>query len=108
MSCYMKEAIPEELILAQELQKAREFQLSRNCFQAFFNANPSHCLRFKALYEVADNYFHEGLYPDAQKAYIKFLDYCKEQSKITEAEKGWISAYTALAFSRMEKIEDRL
>ena len=101
---YIKRSVPYELVIAQELQKAKKYKLSRESYMSFFTTNPSHILRFKALFEVADNYFHEGLYLEAVESYDKFLDYCNEQTEITEDEKDWVNAYTSLTISRKRTI----
>lgn len=62
-----------------------------------------HPLRFKALFEVADNYYHAGDYRSAIQGYQKFLDCCSSQLDTTE-ERGWIDAYTKLSRSRLTTI----
>ena len=97
--------VPDELIQANELQKMGDYKLSRRLYQKFFDYNQQHPLRFKALFEVADNFFHAGCYQEARNGYDLFLSYCAEQSNLSEEELGWISAYTKLAYSRIKTIE---
>lgn len=99
--------IPDELIRANELQKIGDYKLSRNLYQKFFDCNPEHPLRFKALFEVADNFFHAGYYQDAKNGYELFLSYCAEQEKLSDEETGWVDAYTKLAYSRIKTIEQK-
>lgn len=99
--------IPDELIKANELQKIGDYQLSQRLYQKFFDCNPQHPLRFKALFEVADNYFHAGCYQDAKKGYELFLSYCSEQKNLSEEESGWVDAYTKLAHSRIATMEQK-
>ena len=97
--------IPEELIRANELQKIGDYRLSGMLYKNFFYCNPQHPLRFKALFEVADNLFHAGSYRDAKKAYETFLSYCAQQTEVSEEEAGWISAYTKLSYSRIKSMK---
>jgi len=96
--------IPEDLILAQALQKSRQYSLSRKLYADFFAGNPTHYLRFKALFEIADNWFHEKKYKEAEKAYIVFMEYCKAEENLSEEELSWIEAYRKLSESRLSKI----
>ena len=99
--------IPDELIKANELQKIGDYRLSRTLYQKFFDCNPHHPLRFKALFEVADNLFHAGFYRDARNGYESFLSYCAEQTEVSEEEAGWVDAYTNLACSRIKTINQK-
>ncbi len=99
--------IPDELIRANELQKIGDYKLSGSLYQKFFDYNPQHPLRFKALFEVADNFFHAGCYEDARNGYELFLSYCAEQRSLSEEEAGWVSAYTKLSHSRIKTIEQK-
>ena len=96
--------IPEDLIFAQELQKARDYSSSRKLYKDFFDNNPDHYLRFKALFEVADNWYHQKNYEFAQKAFLKFIEYCNSQINLTEQENDWIKYYKRLAISRINSI----
>ncbi len=97
--------IPEILVLAQELQKARDYYNSRNLYKKFFDNNPNHYLRFKALFEVADNWFHEKKYSNAEVAFVEFINYCDKQQSLTEQENDWIKYYRQLAMSRIKNIK---
>lgn len=99
--------IPNELILANELQKIGDYKLSRHLYQKFFDENPHHPLRFKALFEVADNFFHAKYYQDAKNGYELFLSYCAKQRHLSEEELGWIHAYTKLSYSRIKTIQQK-
>jgi len=99
--------IPDELIKANELQKIGDYKLSRTLYQKFFDCNPQHPLRFKALFEVADNFFHAGCYQDAKNGYEFFLSYCAEQKEVSVEESGWVNAYTKLAYSRIKTMEQK-
>lgn len=99
--------IPDELVQANELQKIGDYKLSGSLYQKFFECNPQHPLRFKALFEMADNLFHAGCYRDAKNGYERFLAYCDEQESLSEEELGWISAYTKLSYSRIKTIEQK-
>ena len=99
--------IPDELIQANEQQKIGDYKLSRRLYQKFFDYNPQHPLRFKALFEVADNFFYAGCYQDARNGYELFLSYCAEQRNLSEEESGWISAYIKLSHSRIKTIEQK-
>lgn len=46
---------------------------------ASFECNDTHPLRFKALFEVADNYYHAKDYKSAKSGYKNFLEYCSNQ-----------------------------
>ena len=96
---------PEMLIRAQELQKGGDYTYSRKLYNEFFECNDTHPLRFKALFEVTDNYFHAKDYKTAKHGYEEFLEYCSVQEDVTEQESGWIDAYTKLANSRLKIIE---
>ena len=98
------EKIPALLILANDLQRAGEFAASRKCYQQYLEEYPGTCLCYKALFEVADNYFYEKEKEKARKAYGDFLAYCKEQPPATEEETGWVKAYTALTKSRLKTL----
>lgn len=100
--------IPNELIQANELQKMGDYKLSGRFYQKFFDDNPEHPLRFKALFEVADNLFHAGCYRDAKNGYELFLSYCVKQRNLSEEEAGWVRAYTKLSQSRIKTIEQKL
>lgn len=100
-------AIPESLILAQNLQKARAYSSSRGLYKKFFDNNPGHYLRFKALFEVADNWFHEKKYANAEAGFTEFIKYCDSQQSLTEEEKGWVKYYRQLALSRIKEIKSR-
>ncbi len=100
--------ISEDLIRAQEFQKAGEYFLSMRLYRKFFDENPEHELRFKALFEVADNYFHAKQYKSAKVEYEKFVEYCSKQNNVEECEQGWIDAYVALAHSRIKRINEIL
>lgn len=97
--------IPEMLIRAQEFQKGGDYTYSRKLYKEFFECNDTHPLRFKALFEVADNYYHAKDYKSAKHGYEDFLEYCSVQEDVTEQESGWIDAYIKLANSRLKKIE---
>lgn len=101
---YNSEEIPEILILAQELQKNYEYKLSRKLYKDFFVNNPSHYLRFKALFEVADNWYYEKKYKEAIKEYNEFINYCNTYTNISIQELGWINAYKKLAYIRIKNI----
>ena len=101
----MKE-IPEILVKAQEMQKIGDYRLSLKLYREFFENNPSHPMRFKALFEVADNYYHAGAYDNAQIGYENFLDYCGEQHLSSE-ESGWVKEYSRLAHSRLKQIDEK-
>lgn len=101
-----KNHIPEMLVIAQELQKAREYERSRDMYMKFFNTHPKHCMRFKALFEAADNLYYEEKYKEAAKAYNKFLKYCDEEDNPTDEEKSWIDAYKELSGRRLRFIEE--
>lgn len=100
----MSNNIPEILIKAQEFQKAGDYALSRKLYKNFFYNSPNHVLRFKALFEVADNYYYARDYDSALQYYRKFISYCKNQNKITSEEQNWICAYIKLAYSRINYI----
>ena len=100
-------SVPEELIQANELQKIGDYELSRKIYQSFFESNPTHIMRFKALFEVADNFYHAGRYVEAQQGYQKFLEYCISQNNLTVDESGWVEAYTELSNSRLQTIKNR-
>lgn len=100
--------VPKELILANELQKIGDYELSRKTYQDFFDANPMHILRFKALFEVADNLYHAGRYVEARQGYLKFLEYCASQEDLSADESGWVEAYTDLSNSRLRTIKKGL
>ncbi len=97
--------VPEILLQAQELQKAGDYGLSKKLYRRFFEENPEHPLRFKALFEVADNCYHAADYSDAEQGYRFFLSYCLEQNNVSEEEHKWIDAYMALSYSRLENIK---
>ncbi|URZ14072.1 tetratricopeptide repeat protein [Clostridium felsineum] len=99
--------ISQELILAQELQKSREYKRSRELYMHFFIEHPKHYLRFKALFEVADNLYYEKKYDEAVKSYNKFLNYCDEQYKLTSQEISWVNAYKNLSYSRIKAISKK-
>ncbi|HYF83479.1 MAG TPA: hypothetical protein VEB00_10695 [Clostridia bacterium] len=96
--------IPKSLVLAQELQKGRDYYNSRNLYNDFFINNQNHYLRFKALFEVADNWFHEKKYANAEISFSEFINYCDKQQNLTEQEKEWIKYYRQLALSRIKEI----
>ena len=96
--------VPNSLVMAQTFQKAHDYSLSRKLYKDFFDNNPHHPLRFKALFEVADNLFYEKKYTEALKAYEDFISYCKAVDKPSLKDLGWINAYTALAHSRIKNI----
>lgn len=100
--------IPQKLILAQDFQKARQYSLSRNLYSEFFSDNPNHPLRFKALFEVTDNWFHEKKYMEALNGFNDFVKYCDAQENLTEEEVGWINAYKQLAVSRLNLVKTRI
>lgn len=100
--------VPDELVQANELQKIGDYKLSGKLYKKFFDCNPQHPLRFKALFEVADNLFHAGYYQDAEKAYETFLSYTVQQKDLSEEEAGWVSAYTKLSHSRIRTIQQKL
>ena len=100
----MNKDIPDILIRAQELQKAGDYTYSCKLYKQFWENNDVHPLRFKALFEVADNYYHAGDYRSAMQGYQEFLDYCSTQLDTTTEERGWIDAYTKLAHSRLTTI----
>lgn len=101
-----KKDIPEMLVLAQELQKLRKYELSRKMYMKFFITHPKHYMRFKALFEVADNLYYEKKYDEAFECYNNFLKYCSKQDNLTDEEFGWINAYKELAKSRMMRVTD--
>ena len=82
--------IPPELVFANDLQRGGHYATSGKIYQKFFDEYPSHPLRFKCLYEVADNLFYEKKYRMAKEAYHKFMTYCEQQDVITEDERSWI------------------
>lgn len=94
------------LILAQELQKLRDYKHSREIYMQFFISNPKHYMRFKALFEVADNLYYEKNYDEAIKYYNDFLGYCDKQDSLTVEEISWINAYKELAKSRLKWITE--
>lgn len=96
--------VESELILAQELQKAGEYEHSRQMYKKFYGKYPKHPMRFKALFEVADNLYYEKKYKEALKSYDKFFKYCDEQDNVTAEEISWIKAYGNLAYSRIKAI----
>ncbi|WP_026659622.1 tetratricopeptide repeat protein [Butyrivibrio sp. AC2005] len=98
--------IPEILVKAQEMQKIGDYRLSMKLYRDFFENNSCHPLRFKALFEVADNYYHSGDYDSAQIGYNNFLDYCKGQSPSSD-EIGWVKEYSKLARSRLKQINEK-
>lgn len=106
------EELPQSLVIAQAFQKAYNYSLSRKLYKEFFDTHPHHPLRYKALFEVADNLFYEKRSTEALKAYEDFIAYCKAAKKPSSEELGWINAYTALANSRIKNIrkviKDRL
>lgn len=97
--------IPETLVLAQDFQKARQYRLSRKLYSEFFSENPKHPLRFKALFEVADNWFHEKNAKEAIAGFLDFIEYCEGEKSFTDEEIGWINAYRKLAESRIQEVE---
>lgn len=99
-----KKDIPEMLILAQALQKAGEYKRSRDIYMQFFTTHPKHFMRFKALFEVADNLYYEKKYDEAVECYNNFLNYCNEQDDLTDEEISWINAYKELTKSRFKRI----
>ena len=76
-------------------------------YARFFEEKPTHPLRFKCLFEVADNLFYEGRYAEASAAYRTFLNYCEEQQEISDEEAYWIDAYIRLTNSRICNISNR-
>ena len=92
---------PKELIQANDLQRGGQYSASRSLYTRFFEKNPTHPLRFKCLFEVADNLYYEGRYAEASEAYQTFLNYCENQQEISDEEAGWIVAYIKLANSRI-------
>lgn len=102
-----KNDIPEMLILAQELQKSGDYKHSREMYMKFFSDNPRHYMRFKALFEVADNLYYEKSYNEAAQSYNNFLKYCDEQSSLTDQERSWINAYKDLAERRLKAIAEK-
>lgn len=97
--------IPQILVFANDLQRAGDYGSSRKYYEKFLVENPAHCLRFKALFEIADNFYYEKNYREARKAYEDFQTYCRTQQDLTEYEAGWVQAYTKLAESRLKKID---
>lgn len=108
MSYQGKSKIPTELLLAQEYQKLHHYQLSRDLYTIFFENNTHHHLRFKALFEVADNWFHEGECDKALSSYHGFIEYCDSQDGLTEVEQDWVNAYKRLTYSRIERMRQAL
>ena len=92
---------PQELIQANDLQRGGHYSASRSLYARFFEENPTHPLRFKCLFEVADNLYYEERYAEASEAYQTFLNYCENQQEISDEEAGWIVAYIKLANSRI-------
>ena len=101
-----KKDIPEMLILAQELQKSREYKRSKDMYMEFAITHPKHCMRFKAYFEVADNLYYEKKYNEAFECYNNFLKYCFKQDNLTDEEIDWINAYKSLAKSRLRWIKE--
>lgn len=102
---YKKAPVPQILIQAQELQKNKDFINSIKLYTKFFKENPINYMRFKALFEIADNWYYQEQYKQAYEAYTEFLCYCKEQKNITEQEKSWVDAYCELAKKRIQTIK---
>ena len=98
---------PQELIRANELQRGGHYAASGKLYARFFEENPSHPLRFKCLFEVADNLYYEERYAEASSAYQMFIKYCGDQKDISDEEAGWIDAYIKLANSRIDSINNR-
>ena len=96
--------IPQELIYANDLQRGGQYKASRERYTRFLDENPTHPLRFKSLFEVADNLFYEKQYAKATDAYRAFIRYCESQQNVTSEEQGWIETYLKLADSRMHEI----
>lgn len=103
-----KNGIPYMLIEAQELQKAGEYKYSRDMYMRFFKDNPRHYMRFKALFEAADNLYYEKNYSRAKEGYNYFLKYCGGQNNLSEQESSWVSAYKALAERRLMVIDKKI
>lgn len=70
-------------------------------YEEFFLNNQSHVLRFKALFEIADNIFYEGKYILAEKKYLEFIEYCISQDVCTKTEHSLVEAYVKLAKRRL-------
>jgi len=99
------DGVPQSLVMAQAFQKARDYSLSRKLYKEFFETHPNHHLKFKALFEIADNLFYEKKFTEALKAYEDFITYCSAVNNTSSDESGWINAYVALAHSRMKTIK---
>lgn len=53
--------VPQQLVFANDLQRGGEYAASRKCYRQFFEEHPVHILRFKALFEIGDNYYYEKI-----------------------------------------------
>ena len=105
MNYYKKtKKIPQAIIFAQELQKSGDYIYSRKIYEEFFLNNQNHALRFKALFEIADNIFYEGKYILAEKKYLEFMEYCMSQDVSTETAHSLVEAYVKLAKRRLIEI----
>lgn len=98
---------PQELIRANDLQRGGHYAASGKLYARFFEENPKHPLRFKCLFEVADNLYYEKRYAEALEVYQTFIHYCEGQQDISDEEAGWIDAYIKLANSRIDSINNR-
>ena len=98
---------PQELIRANDLQRGGHYAASGKLYARFFKKNPTHPLRFKCLFEVADNLYYEERYAEALDAYQAFINYCAGQQNTSDEEAGWIDAYIKLANSRIYSINNR-
>ncbi len=96
--------VPQELVFANDMQRAGDYQLSRKYYKKFLLESPTHPLRFKAFFEIADNYFYENNFVKTREVYRQFQVYCKAQVQLTEEESGWVDAYSRLVMSRLQKI----
>lgn len=97
--------VPQQLVFANDLQRAGEYAASRKYYRQFFEEHPEHTLRFKALFEIGDNYYYEKNKKKAREAYQEFQRYCSSQEELTQEEEGWVQAYQRLAQSRLSELK---
>lgn len=97
--------VPQILIRAQEFQKFKQYDISRKLYYEFFTLNSNHPLRFKALFEIAENYFYEKNYKMALRAYLDYEQYCNSHITLSTEEELWIKGYKKLLETRFNEIE---
>lgn len=102
----MNDIIPKAIILAQEFQKAGDYENSIKLYNEFFHSHENHPLRIKALFEIADNYYHNKDYQSAKEQYRYFVEYCGSQEFECDKEYELCKAYVDLSNSRLCSIAE--